>query len=223
MKILISVLLAFSVPSPASAADIEFATQELPWAIVDKPYSPPPLEARSSGACPLGGVAYVVVSGVLPPGTQLSRLGVISGTPRRTGSWEVAVRVSNGCTWTARHYVLVVTGAAVLTVTPTAIVLEGAATATLRVSATWPKLTYSVTSNAAWLTATAERGFTPREGSALDADFVQVRTNAVKLPPGRHFAQLTFSAWQAAAPFVVEVQLVIPPASTGIPTSASQP
>ena len=227
MKILILVLFGLSVPSRTHAADIEFVTQELPWAVVDKPYSPPPLETRSSGACPLGGVGYAVVSGVLPPGIQFSRLGVISGTPRRTGSWEIAVRVSNGCTWTARHYVLVVTGAPVLSVTPAVLavqgkVVEGRGVQPLRVSATWPMLPYTVASSAEWLAATPERGFTPRQGSALDADFVQVRTNPGGLPPGRHTAKLTFSAWQAA-PVVVEVQVVIAPASTGIPTSVSQP
>ncbi len=219
---LISVLLGFSV-LPCIAADIEFVTQELPWAVVDKPYAPPPLEIRSSGACPLGGVSYAVVSGVLPPGIQFSRLGAISGVPLHTGTWEIAVRVSNGCTWTAKHFFLVVSGAPILSVSPAALVIQDTNEHTVRVSATWPKLIYTITSSAAWLTAIPERGFTPREGSALDADFVRVYVDPKGLPPGRHSARLMFSAWQGATQPAVEVVLVIRRASSESPTNVSPP
>src|SRR5437868_6941240 len=66
------VLGLLSVLAPMRAADIEFVTQEMPWAVLDKAYSPPPLEARTSGACPSGGISYAVISGVLPPGLELS-------------------------------------------------------------------------------------------------------------------------------------------------------
>ena len=69
------VLSLFSVLPPLDAADIEFVTPELPWAILHKGYAPPPLAARASGACPLGGISFAVVSGELPPGLHLSRLG----------------------------------------------------------------------------------------------------------------------------------------------------
>src|SRR6185503_13836373 len=93
------VLSLLVVLPPLHGADIEFVTQELPWAVLRKGYSPSPLETRSSGACPLGGIGYAIVSGELPPGLQLSRLGYLSGTPLEPGSFEIAVRVSNGCTW----------------------------------------------------------------------------------------------------------------------------
>jgi len=224
MGLLILLLLGGEVLSSAPGADIEFLTQELPWGVVDKPYSPPPLETRSSGACPSGGVGFAVVSGTLPPGIQFSRLGALRGTPLRTGSWEIAVRVSNECTWTARHFVLVVTGAPVLTVSPQRLVFEqGFNEQELRVSSTWPRLNYSVTTSVPWLKAEPARGFTPREGSGLDADFVRVIVDPKGLSPGRHTAQLAFSAWQAATQPMVEVQVVIAPAPSGSPTSASQP
>jgi hypothetical protein len=199
-------------PEVMSAADIEFVTLDLPWAIADKPYFAPPLEVRSSGACPLGGVGFSMVSGNLPPGMEFSKLGYFSGTPRRTGSWEFAVRVSNGCTWTARHYVIVVTGAPILNVTPAKIEVSGsgAAERVVQVSATWPKLSYSVTSSEEWLRAEPEQGFTPRERSALSADVVLLRVNATKLKPGRYTAKLTFTAWQAANHPVISVELTVP-------------
>ena len=201
-----------SVLSLAVAADVEFVTPDLLWAIADKPYSPPPLEARSSGACPLGGLGFAVVSGSLPPGIQLSRLGYFSGTPLRIGSWEFAVRVSNGCTWTARHYVIVVTGAPVLTVVPTKVEFSGttAMENAVQVSSTWPKQSYSITSSAPWLKIDPEQGFTPRQGSALTGDSVRIRVDLTGLKPGRHSATLTFSAWQAANVPVVDVELTIP-------------
>jgi hypothetical protein len=206
------VLGALLVPTPVHAADIEFITQELPWAAVDRPYSPPPLQTRSSGACTSGGVGYTVVSGSLPPGVSLSSLGYFSGTPLRTGSWEFAVRVSNGCTWTARHFVLVVSGAPILTVEPRSVTFATGQTLlqTLRVAATWPKLGYTVTSSAGWLKADPDHGFTPRQGSALAFDSVRLRVEPAGLKPGRYFATLTFTAWQALEAPVVSVELVIP-------------
>ena len=63
------VLGMFAVLPSLSAADIEFVTQELPWAIADKPYSPPPLAIRASGRCPSGGIGFSVVGGEVPPVT----------------------------------------------------------------------------------------------------------------------------------------------------------
>jgi hypothetical protein len=185
---------------------------ELPWAAVEKPYQPPPLEVRSSGACPIGGTGFTIVSGALPPGIQFSKLGYLSGTPLRTGSWEFAVRVSNGCTWTARHYTLVVNGAPMLRVTPEKLDLAGTALAEkiIQVSSTWPKLNYSVTSSEQWLKAEPERGYTPREGSALSSDFVRIRVDSTGMKPGRYAGKLMFSAWQAANHPAVIVEVTVP-------------
>ena len=55
--------------------------------------------------CSSGGISYAVVSGA-PPGVHLSRLDYLSGVPREEGSFELAVRVANGCTWTTKHFIL---------------------------------------------------------------------------------------------------------------------
>src|SRR5712691_9630973 len=119
----ISVLAALFVLAPVPAlsqrTEIELVTEELPWAVVDKGYSPPALEVRVSGMCPLGGVGYAVVSGAPPPGMQLSRLGYFSGTPLRTGSFPFTIRATNGCSWTGKRFIIVVTGAPVISVAPT--------------------------------------------------------------------------------------------------------
>lgn len=201
------------LPILCFAADIEFVTTELPWAVVDRPYSPPPLAARASGACPLGGVGFAVVSGGLPPGLDLSRLGYFSGTPLRTGTFEFAVRVSNGCTWTAHHFALTVTGAPILSISPTKISFRwkqgspSPAAQVLRVSSTWPRQTYSVSSDAVWLRAIPEHGFTPRESSAMAEDFVSVSVDTKGLRAGKYSADLYVSGWEVVSAPVVHVEL----------------
>jgi BACON domain-containing protein/putative Ig domain-containing protein len=211
MPAAILLLATLLVPDPAWAADIEFLTQELPWAIAEKDYSPPPLESRASGTCPLGGVGYAVVSGALPAGVRLSRLGYFSGTPKHTGSTDFTVRVSSGCTWAAKRFTLVVTGAPVLAVTPARLMFEPLGEAqVLHVSATWPKLAYQASSSADWLKAAPEHGFTPREGSAMAEDRVRVSIDRSQLKPGRYSATITFSAWQALNAPAVVVELTVP-------------
>ncbi len=207
----------------AAAADIEFVTEELPWAIADKPYSPPPLEVRSSGKCPLGGIGFTVVGGVLPPGLELSRLGYFSGTPLRTGDFGFGIRVSNGCTWTVKRFTLTVTGAPIITAAPEKLRFVGAGKKTLHISATWPLLRYGATSSAAWLKVAPRFGFTPRPASALTGDDVVVSVDPASLPPGHYSATITFAAWQALeAPSVqVELDVTARPESSGIPTSVS--
>ncbi len=231
------VLSTFVLASHATAADIEFVTENLPWAIADRPYSPPPLQSRGSGECLLDGVGYGIVSGVLPPGIQMSRLGYFSGTPARTGAWEIGVRVSNGCSWTARHFVLTVTGAPVLTATPDRLVFQAVSGGplspeeTLHVSATWPRLNYMLTAipvspaepaRADWLKIQPEHGFTPRESSALTEDAVHVRADPSGLKPGRYSARIVISAWEALEARVIDVELTVTASASGIPTSASR-
>jgi hypothetical protein len=231
----VSILLGV-LPRLMPAADIEFATQELPWAIVDRPYSVPPLSARSSGACPLGGVSFAVVSGSLPPGLELSRLGYFSGVPMQTGMFEFAVRVSNGCTWTARHFVLTVTGAPILTVEPQKVSfrwVDGSAALeaqVIRVSSTWPRLVFSISSNASWLSAVPEHGYTPRASSSMAEDFVSVSADGSALKAGTYTAQLVFSSWEVLQAPVVTVELVVVrkqvterSSPNESPTSASRP
>ncbi|MEQ1946186.1 MAG: putative Ig domain-containing protein [Bryobacteraceae bacterium] len=215
------------LPIPLNAADIEFVTQELPWAIVDHPYNAPPFAVRTSGACPLGGVGYAVVAGKLPDGMELSRLGYFSGTPLKTGAFEFAVRVSNGCTWTARHFVLTVTGAPILTVSPARLSFvsnggEVPAAQKFRVSATWPRFSYSVSSNVEWLKGIPEHGFTPRAMSAMAEDFVSVSVDVKGLSAGKYFGELAVSGWEILSAPVVHVELVVEGANARAKESVPQ-
>jgi len=219
------------------AADIEFITQELPWAIVDKGYAPPPLEARGSGRCPSGGISYALVSGELPPGVRMSRLGYLSGVPTRRGSFEIIVRVTNGCTWTTKHFTLTAAGAPILSGSPQALEFQWSLSGpapeqqVVHVTATWERLAYQATSNVAWLTSTPEQGFTrpqgsprpqdlPRGGSKPDhdddtggtagtGDAVYVRAEPKDLKPGRYEGLVTVSAWQAAEALRIPVVLTV--------------
>lgn len=219
------VLRVFGPIGLAHAADIEFVTQELPWAVVDKPYSLGPLQVRSSGACPLGGVGYTVVGGLLPPGVEMSKLGYFSGSPTRTGVFGFAIRVSDGCTWLAQRFTLTVTGAPVLTVSPDHLEFEGAGEKVVRVSATWPRLSYKTSANADWIKILPAHGFTPRQSSALTADDVLVIVDTASLKPGHYSAIVTVAAWQAleARTLAVELEVMEKHVPSGIPTSVSVP
>jgi hypothetical protein len=219
------VLGALGVLYPARATDIEFVTQDLPWAVVDKPYFPPPLEVRSSGACPLGGVGFSLVGGALPAGVELSKLGYFSGSPLRTGEFLFGIRVSNGCTWTSRRFTLTVTGAPVITVSPEKLSFDGAGEKLLQISATWPRVSYGVTSTADWLKISPAHGFTPRATSALTSDEVVVTADHGALKPGHYSATITVAAWQAfeASTVTVELEVTGRPDSSGSSTSVSSP
>lgn len=210
MPVVILVLLGLAVPG---TTEIEFVTTDLPWAIVEKGYDAAPLEVRVSGSCPIGGVGYAVVSGALPPGIQLSRLGYFAGVPLHTGEFAFTVRASDGCGWTGRAFKLVVTGAPVLRVTPARVSFAGKAAPEqeIRVSATWPRLAYRLsTDGAAWLSATPEHGMTPRQGSGMADDVVHVRADAAGLKAGHYFGAITVSSWQALEVVHVEVELTVP-------------
>jgi hypothetical protein len=217
MPAAISVLLALFVllDAPFETTEIEFVTSELPWAVADKGYEAPPLEVRVSGSCPHGGVGYALVSGKLPPGMALSRLGYFSGAPLHTGEFPFSVRASDGCGWTAKQFTLVVTGAPMITLTPMHLSFickagETAAEQRVLVSATWPSLAYRLTlSDAAWLTATPEHGATPRPGSAMTQDIVHVRIDTAGLKPGHYSASMAVSSWQALEAVRVEVELTV--------------
>lgn len=197
------VLGLFFVLPPLHAADIEFLTQELPWAVLNRGYAPPPLAARASGACPLGGISFAVVSGELPPGLQLSRLGYLSGTPLEVGSFEVAVRVSNGCTWTARHFVLTVAEAPALAASPGELEFDARAAQpqVVKLTASWPLLAYHVVSDQDWLTAIPAKGTLP--------DNLRVSADTKALKPGRYEGEITVSAWQASAALRISVVLIV--------------
>jgi hypothetical protein len=205
MPSLLLVLAAFLVlPWPAHANEIEFVTDELPWAVVHKGYQAPPLEVRVSGMCPLGGVGYSVVGGAPPPGMRVSRLGYFSGVPSKTGSFEFNVRVSNGCSWTAKRFTITVADPPVFTISPAQLEFDenSPEQQDVHVSAAWPKLAYQVTASGSWVRIAPERGFIPD-------DVVHVRVDASELKPGHYSARLVFVAWQAAAPPTVSISLTV--------------
>jgi hypothetical protein len=212
MPVAISVLFALLVPP---TTEIEFVTADLPWAVAERGYEAPPLEVRVSGSCPHGGVGYAVVSGKLPLGIALSRLGYFSGAPLHTGEFPFTVRASDGCGSSSKLFTLVVTGAPVITVAPMHLSFickagEGAVEQRVLVSATWPRLAYRLTlSDAAWVTATPEHGTTPRQGSGMAEDIVHVRVDTVGLKPGRYTASIAVSSWQALEAVRVEVELTV--------------
>ncbi len=212
MPAAILVLLALMVHA---TTEIEFVTLDLPWAIAEKGYEAPPLEVRVSGLCPIGGVGYAVTSGALPPGLQLSRMGYFSGAPLHTGQFKFKVHASDGCGSADKEYTLVVTGAPVITVSPLRVAFSCKAEETpveqqLRVTATWPRLAYGLTtSSAPWLTAAPEHGATPREGAALAEDRVHLRVDSAGLKPGHYTASITVSSWQALQPVRIEVELTV--------------
>jgi hypothetical protein len=147
---------------------IEFVTVELPWAPIGKDYSPAPLDVRTSGECPLGGLGFAVIAGALPPGIELSRLGYFSGTASRAGSYDFTIRAANGCSWTAHRFTLLVTEPPALGVKPEriqfqAVVGEGSPPAQLvHVTATWPHLPYEISiSGGDWVKALPDQGRSP--------------------------------------------------------------
>jgi hypothetical protein len=220
----ISVLWALVVPCLLSSAlragsEVEFVTEELPWAVVGKEYSPAPLEVRIAGRCPAGGVGFAVVSGTLPPGLKLSRLGYFSGTPKQIGQFEFSVKAVNGCSWTGKFFALLVTDAPRLAATPvtlSATCPQGVnpPPMAIQVVGSWPDLAYQVSiSGAGWMTATPERGRTSREAAprrigAVHSDDIAVRFNTSGLKPGRYTALVVVSAWQAE-PVMVPVELTV--------------
>jgi hypothetical protein len=203
-SLLLVLAVVLVLPWPAHASEVEFVTEELPWAVVHRGYAAPPLEVRVSGMCPLGGVGYTVVGGSPPPGVRMSRLGYFSGVPSETGAFEFNVRVSNGCSWTAKRFTITVADPPVLKVSPTHLDFDEnlPKEQDVHVSAAWPKLAYQVTASADWLKITPQSGFTPE-------DAVHVSVHASELKPGRYSATLTLSAWQAAASPAISVTVTV--------------
>jgi hypothetical protein len=173
VAVLAASILGITLAMPeARAAAIEFVTGELPWAALDKPYAPAPLEVRTGGTCPLGGIGFAVISGALPPGIAFSRLGYFSGTATLPGAYDLTIRAANGCSWIARRFTIIVSQAPVFTIKPErvtfqAVVGEGAPPEQiLRVSATWPRLPYEITiTGGDWVKALPDQGRTPSDAN----------------------------------------------------------
>jgi hypothetical protein len=164
-------------------------------------------------------VGFAVVSGILPPGLKLSRLGYFSGTPKQIGQFEFNVKAVNGCSWTGKTFALLVTDAPRLTVTPVKLSVEcpegvDPPPAALQVVGSWPDLAYQATvSGDDWLTATPQHGRTSREAAprrigAVHSDEIAVRFTTSSMKPGQYSARVVVSAWQAE-PVVVLVDLTV--------------
>jgi hypothetical protein len=197
------------------AGDLEIAARDWPWAIVDRPYTPPPIEVLDGGRCPVGGVGFAVISGALPPGIRLSRAGYFTGIPTKVGAYWFAVRVANGCSKATRWVELMVSGAPILRASPERVRFVAddgpLRPQTVRVSASWPKVEYQavVRMGKEWLKAVPKRGATPKPGDALDADILELVVDPKGLKAGFYRGEVVLSAWNALDPVLVKVEFVV--------------
>jgi hypothetical protein len=208
-------MLAVSLAAPlllAAPGEVEMVTEDLPWAVVDRAYSPAPLDVRVTGRCPAGGVGFAIASGALPPGLKLSRLGYFSGVPTRTGLFGFTVRAENGCGSANRGFGLLVTDPPKLKIAPEQLAVtskagENLTDTAIHLTANWPQLAYLVNvvygeGGSNWLSAVPEHGMTskesiPRRLADVPSDEIAVRFHASELKAGRYEAQVSVSAWQA--------------------------
>jgi hypothetical protein len=200
---------------PARSQGLDFTPTELPWAVVDEAYMPPPLVVRGGTRC-YSGEANFTAASELPEGLAIDGVGQFSGVPRKTGTYRFRIRVADACSSKVRDMTLFVTGAPILVISVN--VLDFRYTRggpdpepkALLVRGTWPDLPYSVdTHDVAWLRATPARGRVPRVGAAVDADRVAVSVAAGSLAPGVHEANLTFWTRQGASAPTVRVRLTV--------------
>ena len=198
----------------AAGQEIEILTRELPWAIVDRPWTPPPLQVRVSGRCPVAALGFSVVGGALPPGVVMSAYGDFSGIPRRMGRFPVRVRVANGCLWTAQLLEIEVTGPPLLRAEPAQVFFqarqgESPPSHTVQVSGTWPRLPYEIAKPPPWLRVEPQRGYLPRIGAAVSSDLITLTPDTTTLAPGSHRARIRIYARDAANAPEIDVLLVI--------------
>src|SRR5215467_2225836 len=73
MRTIAQLLLMIGLVARPPCAALDFGSAELPWAVVDQPYTPPPLRVYGTARCPAGDVTFAV-SGQLPPGLSLTAL-----------------------------------------------------------------------------------------------------------------------------------------------------
>jgi hypothetical protein len=186
---------------------------ELPWAAVDRAYTQA-LTVRGGDRCANNDL-HVRAEGSLPAGLELTSTGQFTGVPVQTGTYRIVIQAENICGHSSRPLTLTVTGAPILTTSPDTINLryrrEGtASSAQIQVRSTWPGLEYSIEKSAApWLRAIPRSARTPRPGSALECDLVELKVEASDLAPGVYSATLRFSTWQGANAPVVTVRLTV--------------
>src|SRR5215471_11266427 len=96
MRAILPLIFGAGLLLPGNGSAIDFSAPELPWAIVDHPYTTPALAIYGGARCP-GGDARFTAEGLLPPGLAITALGQITGVPRRNGTYSFRVRVSDAC------------------------------------------------------------------------------------------------------------------------------
>jgi len=199
----------------ASGSELEIAARDLPWAVVDRAYSPAPMEVVDGGKCPVGGVGFAVISGALPAGVRLSRAGYLTGVPAKIGSYWFAVRAANACSHTTRWMELKVSGAPILHVSPERVRFVAddglLRPQTVRVSASWPRIEYQavVRTGKEWLKATPRRGVTTKPGDSIDADLLELTVDPKGLKAGFYRGEVVLSAWGAVEAPIVKVEFVV--------------
>jgi hypothetical protein len=207
MNVLFAALMA--LPGP-----FQIGPAELPWAAVDHPYTQS-LAIHGGTLCSENDLR-IRVEGSLPEGVDLTDNGVFTGIPVRTGAYPILVRARNTCGETARRYTLIVTGAPVLVVPQDKIEFsyhrggQAPAPQLIQVRSTWPGREYGIEkAGVHWLRATPRTGHTPRPGSAVDCDLVEVAADPADLAPGIYQATLRLWTWQGANAPVVQVRLKV--------------
>ena len=206
MVVLFALLAA--LPGP-----FQIGPAELPWAAVDRPYTQL-LTVRGGVQCDNNDL-HVRAEGRLPAGLELTSTGQFTGVPIQTGSYRIVVHAENTCGHSSRPLTLTVTGAPILAISKDAIDLHvrrgGAApTALIQVRSTWPGLEYGIEkSPAPWLRAIPRFARTPRPGSALECDLVEIKAEPSDLASGVYQATLRFSTWQGANAPTVTVRLTV--------------
>lgn len=200
---------------PLIGQGLDFTPTELPWAVVDEAYTPPPLVIKGSGSCYVGEATFTA-AGELPEGISITGVGQFTGMPRKTGTYHFKLRLADPCSAKVREMTLFVTGAPILVLSMNALEFRYARGSqppepqAVLVRGTWPDLAYSIdTHDAAWLRATPARGRVPRIGAALEGDRVTVRIVPGTLAPGTYEAALTFWARQSANTPAVKVRLTV--------------
>jgi hypothetical protein len=185
-------------------------------ALLHRPYAPDPLVAIGGERCSSNVVQFQVVSGQLAEGISLSSGGYFSGTPRRLGTAEFAVRARNSCGDTTRVFTLRVDAAPVLLLDRDSIAFTckqgdgGAQEQTVFVNSTWRDMAYSIDAGGIpWVEVRPLRGRTPTGDSPLRGDPVSISIDPSKLGPGTHRAALKATAWMTSNEPVLQITVVV--------------
>lgn len=185
--------------------------ESLPPAVVQQPYH---YQLPASGTLGCAGFQplFQLAGGELPPGVRLEADGRLTGEPHRIESGALSVKVSTPCSERTIDWTWTVRGAPLLFVEPAEITLDSSASpATVLISSSWPGLAYSLTTASGsplppWLRAKPRRGRTPREGSALTGDRLELTVEASLAPPDAT-VKLLVHAWGGKEPAELTVRL----------------